>query len=142
MSPNPTPDLALSFIRALRLRCPWCGGGPVLVHWFKLREKCGTCGLVLERGEPGYFLGALAVHLVALEISFALSFAFVAWRTWPDPPWDLLLWGSVATLVVGALVGYPLSKLTWLAFDLAIRPPADGEATRPGEGRVVHPPQA
>lgn len=144
MTPSPptTARLALFFTRALRLRCPWCGGGPVLVHWFRLRDRCGSCGLVLERGEPGYFLGALAVHLVALEISFALGFAFVAWRTWPEPPWDRLLWGSVATLVVGALVGYPISKLTWLAFDLAIRPPAEGETRPTDDGLAERPPPA
>jgi uncharacterized protein (DUF983 family) len=111
--------------RALRLACPWCGGGPVLDSWFRVRETCGACGLVLERGEPGYFLGALAFNLVALELVFAAGFALVAWRTWPNPPWDLLLVGSIVTLVAGALVGYPFAKLLWLAFDLAFRPPAD-----------------
>ena len=127
MSRPAVPDLPILFTRALGLKCPLCGGGPVLVHWFRMRQRCGQCGIRLERGEPGYFVGALAVHLVALELSFAISFAFIAWRTWPDPPWDLLLWGSVAVLVVGALVGYPIAKLTWLAFDLAIRPPNDDD---------------
>jgi uncharacterized protein (DUF983 family) len=31
--------------RALRLRCPDCGKGPVLVSWLKLPERCGNCGL-------------------------------------------------------------------------------------------------
>ena len=123
MTAKPTPDLTTLFLRATSLHCPWCGGGPVLVHWFRLRERCGACGLRLERGEPGYFVGALAVHLVSLELSFAILFTFVAWRTWPDPPWNLLLWGSVGTLVVGALAGWPFAKLSWLAFDLAWRPP-------------------
>ena len=130
------PELATLFLRAGRLRCPWCGGGPVLANWFHLRARCGTCGLALERGEPGYFVGALAFHLISLELTFALGFVFVAWRTWPDPPWDLLLWGSVATLVVGALVGYPFAKLTWLAFDLAFRPPtAEDFGAEDGMGR-------
>jgi hypothetical protein len=102
----------------------------VLASWFRVRETCGSCGLGLERGEPGWFLGALALNLVALELLFAVGFLFVAWRTWPTPPWDLLLWGSVGTLVVGALVGYPFAKLGWLAFDLAFRPPADDEFRR------------
>ena len=114
-------------LRALHLCCPWCGGRPVLQSWFRMRESCGACGLVLERGEPGYFLGALTFNLVALELLFAVVFLFVAWRTWPNPPWDLLLWGSVGTLVVGALVGYPFAKLLWLAFDLAFRPPGVDE---------------
>jgi len=121
------PGPGLLALRALHLRCPWCAGGPVLASWFALRPRCGACGLLLERGEPGFFLGALTFHLVALELLFAGVFLIVAWRTWPDPPWDLLLWGSVATLVVGALVGYPFAKLGWLAFDLAFRPPAPDE---------------
>jgi uncharacterized protein (DUF983 family) len=142
-TPGPgTSELALHFMRAMRLRCPWCGGGPVLVHWFRMRERCGACGLRLERGEPGYFVGALAVHLVALELSFALTFVFIAWQTWPDPPWDLLLWGSVGTLVVGALVGWPIAKLTWLAFDLAIRPPTENDFPGKDEAVAAAPDQA
>jgi len=125
------PGVATLALRALRLACPWCGGGPVRVSWFRLRESCGACGLMLERGEPGWFLGALTMQLGALELLFAVVFVAVAWRTWPDPPWDLLLWGSVVTLVVGALVGYPFAKLGWLAFDLAFRPPAADEFRRP-----------
>jgi uncharacterized protein (DUF983 family) len=122
---SPPPGVLRLAARALRLRCPWCGGGPVLESWFKLRERCGACVLALERGEPGYFVGALAFNLVALELLFVAGFVLVALWTWPDPPWDLLLWGSIATLVVGSLVAYPFTKLAWLAFDLAFRPPVD-----------------
>lgn len=55
---------------------------------------------------------------------------FVAWWTWPDPPWDLLQWGSVGMMVIGALVGYPFAKLAWLAFDPAFRPPVADEFRR------------
>jgi len=114
--------------RAARLRCPECGEGPVLVSWLKLRERCGHCGLALERGESrDYWIGALAFNLIALELIFVLAFALVAWRTWPDPPWDVLQWGSVAVLAVGGFVGYPFAKLAWLAFDLAFRPAQPGE---------------
>ena len=136
MSGASPPGAATLALRALRLACPWCGGGPVRASWFRLRESCGACGLVLERGEPGYFLGALAVQLVALELLFAAVCVVVAARTWPDPPWDAMLWGAVATLVVGALVGYPFAKLGWLAFDLAFRPPGGGRVPPPGAWRA------
>ena len=114
----------MKFLRALTLRCPWCGKGPVLESWFKLRERCGACGLRLERGERSDdWIGALAFNLIALELVFALGFALIAARTWPDPPWDLLQWGSVAVLAIGGFVGYPFARLTWIAFDLTFRPP-------------------
>jgi uncharacterized protein (DUF983 family) len=39
--------------RAVRLRCPNCGGGKLWRDWFHLRRACPTCGLHLERGEQG-----------------------------------------------------------------------------------------
>jgi uncharacterized protein (DUF983 family) len=115
-------------LRALALRCPWCGKGPVLATWFRLRPRCGACGLKLERGsQKDDWIGALAFNLVALELLFVGGFAIVAVRTWPNPPWDLLQWGSVAVLAVGAFVGYPFARLAWLAFDLTFRPPGPDE---------------
>jgi uncharacterized protein (DUF983 family) len=111
------------FLRALRLRCPVCGKGPVLESWLKLRERCGGCGFALERGEHAdYWIGALAFNLIALELVFVGIFALIAWRTWPDPPWDVLEYGSVAVLAIGGFLFYPFAKLLWLAFDLTFRP--------------------
>lgn len=122
----------MKFLRALALRCPWCGKGPVLVSWFRLREHCGACGLALERGDQrDDWIGALAFNLIALELAFVAGFAIIAVRTWPDPPWDLLQWGSVTVLAVGGFVGYPFARLTWLAFDLTFRPPAPDEFEHP-----------
>ena len=126
MSPVPR-----GFARALTLRCPACGRGPVLVSWLRLRERCGACGFALERGETrDYWIGALAFNLIALELLFAAGFAALAWATWPDPPWDVLEYGSVAVLAVGGFAGYPFAKLTWLAFDLAFRPARPEEFSR------------
>jgi len=117
--------------RALRLRCPHCGKGPVLVSWLRLRERCGHCGLLLERGEHAdYWIGALAMNLVALELGFVLLFGIIAWRTWPEPPWDVLEYGSIAVIAIGGFVGYPFSKLAWLAFDLSFRPAKPEEFVR------------
>ena len=52
--------------RALRRRCPYCGGGGIFRGWFSLRERCPTCGVAFER-EDGYFLGAYAVNLIVAE---------------------------------------------------------------------------
>ncbi|MBA3522773.1 MAG: hypothetical protein H0T90_09760 [Gemmatimonadales bacterium] len=41
------------FWRALRLRCPNCGGGPIRSSWLRMGAHCAACGLPLERGEQG-----------------------------------------------------------------------------------------
>ena len=109
--------------RALRLRCPWCGGGKVTVRWLGLRAACPQCGLRLDRGESDYWLGAMLFNLIAAETLFAVGLVAVLVLTWPDPPWEALRWGSVVAMIVAPLVLFPFTKLFWLAFDLVFRPP-------------------
>jgi uncharacterized protein (DUF983 family) len=110
--------------RALRLRCPHCGGRPVLKDWFHLRERCPRCRLNLERGENDYFLGAYTLSLIAVETVFALGFLLVLVLTWPDPPWAAIQWGGAIVLTASVIGWYPFAKLLWLAIDLVFRPVA------------------
>jgi uncharacterized protein (DUF983 family) len=50
--------------RALRLRCPRCGRSPLYAGWFRMHERCATCGLRYER-EQGYFVGAIYLNYAA-----------------------------------------------------------------------------
>jgi uncharacterized protein (DUF983 family) len=118
--------------RALRLRCPNCGRGRVLAGYFRLRHHCLACGLRFERGERDYWLGAYLLNLVAAELVFAL--VLVAWllASWPDVPWDRLEYVCAAGVVLAPIVLYPVSKLLWLALDVAFRPPAAGDIEQHG----------
>lgn len=109
--------------RALLLRCPNCGGGSLFEGFFKMKPRCPTCGMLLERGESDYFLGGYTLNLIAVEILLALGFLVVVIVTWPNPPWDGLMWGGVILSVLGAVFCYPFAKTTWLAVDLIFRPP-------------------
>jgi uncharacterized protein (DUF983 family) len=53
--------IARTLGRALRLRCPRCGGDELFTGWFAMRERCRTCELRYER-EQGYFVGAIYVN--------------------------------------------------------------------------------
>jgi uncharacterized protein (DUF983 family) len=109
--------------RALLLRCPNCGKGGLFTGFFKMRERCPNCGILLERGEPDYFIGAYTLNLIALEILLAGVFLVVVVVTWPNPPWNALQYGGVALSIAGAVLCYPFAKTTWLAIDLIFRPP-------------------
>lgn len=113
--------------RALRLRCPWCGGGPLRETWFRLRSNCPQCGLRTERGEEDFFLGAMMFNLVLAEGALALLVVGFLITMWPDVPWTFLTYGGIALMLIAPVVFYPLSKTIWLAVDLMLRPPDDEE---------------
>jgi uncharacterized protein (DUF983 family) len=112
-------------VRAFRLRCPRCGGGPVVKSWFTMHERCPACGLRLDRGESGYQVGSYMVAMIMIELIFASMLVGILLATWPTPPWRLLQWGGVALMLLGPVVLFPLTKTLYLAFDLTFRPERD-----------------
>lgn len=113
----------LLFWRAIRLRCPNCGGSPLFTRWLWMRDRCPVCRMRLARGEEGYEVGAYMFNIVAAELIFAAIFLGVLASTWPSPPWDMLLYGGAVLMLTVPILFYPFSKTIFLAFDLAFRPP-------------------
>ena len=109
------------FGRAFRLRCPNCGGGPVLEHWLKLRVKCGSCGLRLLRGEHDTIMGSVFILFTLVGLVGYVIIA-VTLATTEETPWDLLQYGLPLLALALLFVLLPFSKLLWLAFDLMLRP--------------------
>ena len=109
------------FGRAFRLRCPNCGGGPVLEHWMTLRVRCGHCELRLQRGEHDTVMGFVFIlfTMVGLAAYLALTVTMLTTR---ETPWDLLETGLPLLVLVLIFVLFPFAKLGWLAFDLMLRP--------------------
>src|SRR5579884_2595182 len=60
-------DILLLLWRALLLRCPRCGEGPLYKRGYTMYEACPVCGWRYER-EEGYWTGAMAVNLVVAEL--------------------------------------------------------------------------
>jgi uncharacterized protein (DUF983 family) len=114
---------ARMFGRALTLRCPNCGGRPVLASWFHLRAHCPKCGLRFDRCEQDYYLGGMMFNLVIAELIFAGVFLAVLVATWPRVPWDAIQVAAPLGMIAAPFVLFPFSKLVWLAFDLMLRPP-------------------
>jgi uncharacterized protein (DUF983 family) len=116
--------------RAARLKCPNCGGGPVLQHWFKMRTRCGNCGLAIERGERDYFIGSMLFNLVVSEMLFAIALIATLVIRWPNVPWDVLQWAAPLAMAAAPFVLFPFSKLAWLGFDILLRPVKPEELSR------------
>lgn len=128
MTGRPHPDISRQspwrlLGRALLLRCPNCGGKKLFYGFFRMRERCAGCGILLERGESDHFIGAYTMNLIAVETLLALGFLIVVVVTWPNPPWNALQYGGVVLSALGAVLCYPFAKTTWLAIDLIFRPP-------------------
>lgn len=116
------PSIIRMVGRALRLRCPHCGGDKLPERWMKLKLKCGACGMRTERGEEDYFLGGMMLNIALAEGILVLVGAIVVGATWPDVPWNLMLGVGLALMIAAPFVCYPLSLCLWIAADLAVRP--------------------
>jgi uncharacterized protein (DUF983 family) len=115
------PSLGQLIGRALRRRCPRCGGPKVFSGWFSLKPACPTCGYNFER-ESGYWVGAIQVNIAVTETLFVLFFLVTLFVTMPDVPWQPLLVVALVTNLVFPWFFYPYSKTLWMAIDLYFHP--------------------
>lgn len=117
-----SPSVSTLIFRALRLRCPNCGGSGVFRSFLDFKDHCPTCGMRLHRGESDYFVGAYMLNLIAVELLVMFAVAvYVIWR-WPNPPWEAITWVSIVLMLAGSLLCLPFAKTSYLAMDLAMRP--------------------
>ena len=109
----------------LRHRCPKCRTGAIyrpftLRQWLSTNDRCPVCHLKFDRGEQGYFIGALYVGY-GLSIPPVLLLVVLFWRA---AHW------SFGAALLGAFVAYlpfvplavRLSRVIWIYFDRAFDP--------------------
>ena len=104
---RPSPGPYTHVTRALRLRCPNCGSGDLFRRWVHMKEACPGCGLLLDRGERDYFIGAYTLNFIGAEVFIVLGAAVVLLATWPAVPWDAIKGGLVASMVPVPIFTYP-----------------------------------
>lgn len=86
--------------------------------WFRLKERCPSCGLALGRGRVGHELRAIVLNLlIPFLVWFVLYFVILA-STWPDPPSTLLDWGSAVLMIALPCLHYPISQTLSTAIDV------------------------
>lgn len=67
-------------------------------------------------------MGAYTINLIVAELLVFFGGLAVLRFTWPEVPWDALMYGLAALMVVAPIVVYPVSRQLWLATDLILRP--------------------
>lgn len=108
------PPLGRALARAVRRRCPRCGGGDSFTNWLSLKDDCPTCGLHYERVD-GYWLGSMVINLAVTQILFLGTFVGLLVLTWPDVPWTAVLITVVVIAIVVPIAFHPISRLLWVA---------------------------
>jgi uncharacterized protein (DUF983 family) len=56
-----------TLFRCLKLLCPACGQASIVKRPFKIKERCSSCGVMLNR-EEGFFVGAILANVVTTEV--------------------------------------------------------------------------
>jgi uncharacterized protein (DUF983 family) len=114
----------------LKRGCPRCGhtifGGPLSMF-----DECPGCGLDLDRGQPGYFTGAMYVSyaLGIPLIALITLIEYLFFRRWSIFRLVLLAW--VLTLPLFPWI-WQYSRVIWIHFDRWIDPESDNrEETSP-----------
>jgi uncharacterized protein (DUF983 family) len=110
-------------------RCPRCRQGPVFRSTWVMNEKCPTCALDFDRGEPGYFTGAMYV-------SYALVIPVIALLTLIEhlivPTWSLFRLVVLASLIClpSTPIIWQYSRVIWIYFDRYFDPEDDQDEHR------------
>jgi uncharacterized protein (DUF983 family) len=122
-------QLVTGVLRAFRFRCPHCGTGRVLGKFAMLRARCDVCGFRYERTDDNYFGGAVFFGLFCGELVVALTLLIVTLFTWPDVPWNGILYGVTIGSLAALPISLPFAKVVWLTVDTLVRPVQADELT-------------
>jgi uncharacterized protein (DUF983 family) len=96
--------------------CPRCRHGSIFATPLGMSDDCPVCGLDFDRGDPGYFTGAMYV-------SYALAIPLIAVLTLIEhlivPRWSLFRLVVLASLICVPLVPWiwQYSRVVWIYVD-------------------------
>lgn len=127
--PRPLTPARVVF-RGFTRRCPLCGRRGIFTGWFTQRDRCPTCNYPTTRvGDQS--IGALGMNVIVSFTVLCLSIAIGFVVTYPDPPIGVLLAISLTVAVGFPIFFLPISRSSWSAIDLAMRPPEPDDDVDP-----------
>ncbi len=113
---------AVTMGRAIRRRCPYCGGSGVFKSYFSLKERCPHCNTLFEH-EEGFFLGSYVINIGVTELVTVL---IVVWMIISLNLSVLQMQIIGVTMAVALpILFYPIALLIWIALDISLHNPGD-----------------
>ena len=113
---------AVTMGRAIRRRCPYCGGGGIFKSYFSLKKRCPHCNTLFEH-EEGFFLGSYVINIGFTELVTVL---IVVWMIFALSLSVLEMQIIGVTLAVAMpILFYPIALLMWIALDISLHNPGD-----------------
>lgn len=106
-----------TIVRAVRLRCPACGIGPLFRGLFAMAPECARCGYSYRR-EPGFYLGSIYINYGVTAISTILLYAFLVMGLGASHEQALVL--SVVVAVVLPVMFFRWARALLLALDNSV----------------------
>lgn len=104
----------------------------MFASFLHMKSSCSHCGLKFNRGEHDFFIGAYTVNLIGAELIVTIAMVIGIIISWPDVPWNALLYGLIPLAVLAPLLTYRYASALWLTLDLRFRPAEDSDfAARP-----------
>src|SRR5688500_18696909 len=99
MQPLPQPRRSDLVLRALRRRCPCCGGRGLFRRWFRMVDRCPTCGLASDR-DVGHWIGAIGINTIISFGALAVVLVVGIVLSYPDIAVVPLLVAALATALL------------------------------------------
>jgi uncharacterized protein (DUF983 family) len=119
----------------LNKRCPKCRRGRVFRSLWKMNENCPVCGLDFDRGDPGYFTGAMyASYAIAIPLLALVTLVLYLLLS----SWSLFGLVMLASILCTPLVPWiwHYSRVMWIYFDRYFDPEGEeGEKQQGGESQ-------
>jgi uncharacterized protein (DUF983 family) len=113
-----------AFAAIMARRCQRCRVGPVFQSTWVMNENCPVCNLDFDRGDPGYFTGAMYVSY-AMAIPLIMLLTLVGHLIVPS--WSLFRLVVLAMVACLPLVPWiwQYSRVIWISFDRYFDPDDD-----------------
>jgi hypothetical protein len=115
--------------RGVLRRCPRCGRSGIFESYFRLRERCASCGYRFAPDE-GFFLGVFVFNFAIIEgLLFVglMAYILAMGSTGGTVPVLPVLAVGVTFAIGAPVVFYPFAASTWAAIELAMHPPSTAD---------------